>query len=61
MVKVKKYPVLCEEFEKEKAIFFDLPELRFEPQIFSNFPGHDLNFHQRSNLAEEIIKTLHKN
>ena len=24
---------------------FDLPEQGFEPQIFSNFPAHDLNFH----------------
>ena len=24
---------------------FDLPERVFEPQIFSNFPAHDLNFH----------------
>ena len=23
---------------------FDLPERGFEPQIFSNFPAHDLNF-----------------
>ena len=26
---------------------FDLPEWGFEPQIFSNFPAHDLNFHGR--------------
>ena len=24
---------------------FDLPERGFEPQIFTNFPAHDLNFH----------------
>ena len=24
---------------------FDLPEREFEPQIFCNFPAHDLNFH----------------
>jgi hypothetical protein len=24
---------------------FDLREQEFEPQIFSNFPAHDLNFH----------------
>ena len=24
---------------------FDLQEQGFEPQIFSNFPAHDLNFH----------------
>ena len=35
------------EFENEKKkgqTFFDLPERGFEPQIFSNFPTHDLNF-----------------
>ena len=26
---------------------FDLPERGFEPQIFSNFPAHDSNFHGR--------------
>ena len=30
--------------KKEQKIF-DLPERGFEPQIFSNFPGNDLNFH----------------
>jgi hypothetical protein len=40
---------LCEEFEfenekKKKQKKFDLPERGFEPQIFSNFPAHDLNF-----------------
>jgi hypothetical protein len=36
------------EFENEKKKGqqnFDLPELGFEPQIFSRFPAHDLNFH----------------
>ena len=38
------------EFENEQKKDkkkFDLPELGFEPQIFSNFPAHDFNFHQR--------------
>ena len=26
---------------------FDLLEQGFEPQIFSNFPAHDLNFHMK--------------
>ena len=26
---------------------FDLPKRGFESQIFSNFPAHDLNFHER--------------
>ena len=30
---------------KKGQNFFDLPELGFEPQIFSNFSAHDLNFH----------------
>ena len=30
---------------KKGQIFFDLLEQGFEPQIFSNFPAHDLNFH----------------
>ena len=41
---------MCEEFENEKKKeqkIFDLPERGFEPQIFSNFPAHDLNFHER--------------
>jgi len=34
------------EIEKKKGQkFFDLAERRFEPQIFSNFPVHDLNFY----------------
>ena len=35
------------EFENEKKkgqTFFDLLERGFEPQIFSDFPAHDLNF-----------------
>jgi hypothetical protein len=39
---------LCEEFKKKKKKeqkIVDLPERGFEPQIFSNFPAHDLNFH----------------
>ena len=43
-----KIPSFYGEFEKKKKKDqkkFDLPERRFEPQIFSNFPTHDLNFH----------------
>ena len=43
---------MYEKFENEKKKgqnFFDFPEQGFEPQIFSNFPDHDLNFH-----ADEI-------
>ena len=39
------------EFESEKRKRqknFDLPEREFEPQIFSNSPVHDLNFHVKS-------------
>ena len=40
---------MCEEFENEKnkeQKNFDDPERGFKPQIFSNFPAHDLNFHE---------------
>ena len=30
---------------KKRTKKIDLPEQGFEPQIFSNFPAHDLNFH----------------
>ena len=43
-----RYLLMCEEFGNEKKKeqnFFDLLERGFEPQIFSNFPAHDLNFH----------------
>ena len=33
--------------KKKKDEIFDLPEWGFEPQIFSNFPAYDLNFHGR--------------
>ena len=48
MVKKQRYAVLYGEFENEKKKNkkkFDLLERGFEPQIFSNFPAHDLNFH----------------
>ena len=48
MVKNKDTQFFFGEFEneqkKDKKIF-DLPEQGYEPQIFSNFPAHDLNFH----------------
>ena len=33
---------------KNKQKIFDLPEQGFEPQIFSNVPAKDLNFHGKS-------------
>ena len=48
MVKKQRYAVFYGEFENEKKKgqkFFDLPEQGFEPQMFSKFPAHDLNFH----------------
>ena len=50
MVKKQRYAVFYGEFENEKKKgrnFFDLPERGFEPQIFSNFPANDLNFHEK--------------
>ena len=45
-----KHKVFFGEFENEQKKdkqFFDLPERGFKPQIFINFPTHDLNFHRR--------------
>ena len=50
MVKKQRYAVFYGEFENEKnkgQKNFDLPERGLEPQIFSNFPAHDLNFHRK--------------
>ena len=44
----QRYAVFYGEFENEKKKGqkkFDPPEGGFEPQIFSKFPTHDLNFH----------------
>jgi hypothetical protein len=48
MVKDKDMQFFMENLEmktKKGQKKFDLPERGFEPQIFSNFPAHDLNFH----------------
>ena len=48
MAKNKYMQFFYGEFENEKKKgqkMFDLLERGFEPQIFSNFPAHDLNFH----------------
>ena len=40
---------------KNLPIFFDLPEQRFKPQIFSKFPTHNLNVSViRSNLDKQV-------
>ena len=57
MIKNKDVQVFMENLriEKKKAqTFFDLPKRGFEPQIFSNFPAHDLNFHVRSGARDQI-------
>ena len=38
---------------KKEQKSFDLPEQGFEPQIFSNFPTHDLNFHEESEIKSK--------
>ena len=41
---------MCVKFENEKKKeqkFFVFPERGFEPQYFSNFPAHDLNFNRK--------------
>ena len=48
MVENKDMQFFYGEFENEKKKGqknFDFPDRGFEPQIFSNFPTHDLNFH----------------
>ena len=51
--------------QKKDKIFFDLPERGFEPQIFSNFPAHDLNEAMRearsnqNKLIKEIGRYFH--
>ena len=40
--------------KKRTIFFFDLLERRFEPQIFSNFPAHDLNFHVKWGARGQI-------
>ena len=42
----------CENENDKKNI--DHPERGFEPQIFSNFPAHDLNFHVKSGTLDQI-------
>jgi len=47
MVKNKDMPFFVENLKvkTKKDKKFYLPEQGFEPQIFSKFPAHDLNFH----------------
>ena len=50
MVKNKDMQFFMEDLKMNRRrtkYFFDLPDRGFEPQIFSNFPTHDLNFHGR--------------
>ena len=35
---------------KKRTKFFDLPERRFELQVFSDFPVYGLNFHWRGEI-----------
>ena len=54
---------MCEEFENEKKKgqkFFDIPEQGFEPQIFSNFPAHDLNVHGKWGARDQIKTSFKK-
>ena len=43
----RKIRIFSGDFTKKKKIQknVDLPERGFEPQVFNNFPAHDLNFH----------------
>jgi hypothetical protein len=40
--------------QKKDKKNFDLPEQGYEPQIFSNFPAHDLNFHGKWGWRDQI-------
>ena len=54
---------MYEEFENEKKKeqnFFDLPEPGFEPQIFSNFSAHDLNYHGKCGSRDQIKTSFQK-
>ena len=44
MVKNKDMQRLVENLKMKKGQKIDLPEQKFEPQMFRNFPTHDLNF-----------------
>ena len=47
MVKNKDMPFFMDNLKmKKQDKKIDLPEWGFEPQSFSNFPAHDLNFHE---------------
>ena len=39
-------------WKKNKKI--ELPEWGFEPQVLSNFPAHDLNFHRKQGGGDQI-------
>ena len=39
---------------KRRKDILDLPEQGFEPQLFSNLPVHDLNFHVKRGAQDQI-------
>ena len=41
-------------WKEKRTKKIDLPERWFEPQIFSNFPAHDLNFHWKWGRWDQI-------
>ena len=45
MVKNKDTQFFMGNLKRKKDKKVDLPERGFEPQIFSHFPAHNLNFH----------------
>ena len=53
MVQIKETYICLENSKKNKKTF-DLPEQGFEPQIFSDFPTHDLNFYGKWSEEPEI-------
>ena len=57
MVKIKYTQFCVKNLKKRRKKIqkkFDLSEQGFEPQIFSNFPAHDLNFHVKLGARDQI-------
>ena len=56
----KRYSFLSKEFEneKKKKKEYDFPEKGFEPQIFSNFPAHDLSVLGKWGARDQIKTSL---
>jgi len=63
MVKNKDMPFFVENLKvkTKKDKKFYLPEQGFEPQIFSKFPAHDLNFHVKCATVCDFTVNMNAN